>query len=78
MLASNANIYSNAVLDQKQAIPAIYGDVDFSILPERYVSDAELGNNLPRRYKRFAQSALSDPQRVANIRNYTMMRGLFA
>lgn len=73
MLASNANIYSNAVLDQKQAIPAIYGDVDFSILPERYVSDAELCNNLPRRYKRFAQSALSDPQRVANIRNYTMM-----
>lgn len=73
MASSNANIYSNAVLDQKKTIPAIYGDVDFSILPERYVSGAELGNNLPRRYKRFAQSALSDPQRVANIRNYTMM-----
>ena len=66
-------MYRDCVLEQKEAIPAIYGDVDFSILPERYVSGADLGNSLPSRYKRYAQSALSDPERVANIRNYTMM-----
>jgi hypothetical protein len=73
MIFGRQAIYSDCVVGQKEAIPAIYGDVDFSILPERYVSDVDQGNSLPPRYKRFAQSALSDPQRVANIRNYTMM-----
>ena len=65
-------LYSDEVLAQQTAIPAIYGDVDFSVLPERYVSDT----SAPRfrsRYTRYAQSALADPQRVAAIRNYTML-----
>ena len=65
-------IYADSVLDQKESIAAIYGDVDFSILPERYVNDADVGNSLPPRYKRYAESALSDPARVEKIRNYTM------
>ena len=73
MASSEVSMYRDCVLEQKEAIPAIYGGVDFSILPERYVSGADLGNSLPPRYKRYAQSALSDPERVANIRNYTMM-----
>ena len=73
MASSEVSMYRDCVLEQKEAIPAIYGDVDFSILPERYVSGADLANSLPSRYKRYAQSALSDPERVANIRNYTMM-----
>ena len=73
MASSEVSMYRDCVLAQKEAIPAIYGDVDFSILPERYVSGADLANSLPSRYKRYAQSALSDPERVANIRNYTMM-----
>ena len=73
MASGEVSMYRDCVLEQKEAIPAIYGDVDFSILPERYVSGADLGNSLPQRYQRYAQSALSDPERVANIRNYTMM-----
>ncbi|MDG2045684.1 MAG: oxygenase MpaB family protein [Halioglobus sp.] len=73
MVPSKPSMYRDCVLKQKEAIPAIYGDVDFSRLPERYVSGAGLENSLPRRYKRYAASALSDPERVANIRNYTMM-----
>ncbi len=73
MASSEVSMYRDCVLEQKEAIPAIYGDVDFSILPERYVSGVDLANSLPSRYKRYAQSALSDPERVANIRNYTMM-----
>ena len=73
MASSEVSMYRDCVLAQKEAIPAIYGDVDFSILPERYVSGADLGNSLPSRYKPYAQRALSDPERVENIRNYTMM-----
>ena len=73
MASSEVSMYRDCVLAQKEAIPAIYGDVDFSILPERYVSGVDLGNSLPSRYKPYAQRALSDPERVANIRNYTMM-----
>ena len=73
MASSEVSMYRDCVLAQKEAIPAIYGDVDFSILPERYVSGVDLGNSLPSRYKSYAQRALSDPERVENIRNYTMM-----
>ncbi len=65
-------IYADSVLDQKTSIAAIYGDVDFSILPERYVSDDSVAERLPSRYKHYAKSALSDPARVENIRNNTM------
>lgn len=64
--------YADSVLEQKTSIAAIYGDVDFSILPERYVSDASVSERLPKRYKHYAESALSDPARVESIRNYTM------
>ena len=73
MASSEVSMYRDCVLAQKEAIPAIYGDVDFSILPERYASGVDLGNSLPSRYKPYAQRALSDPERVENIRNYTMM-----
>ncbi|MBN7796066.1 oxygenase MpaB family protein [Parahaliea mediterranea] len=65
-------LYPDAVLAQKTDIPSIYGNVDFSILPERYVSDVDIGSQRSSRFKRYAGSALSDPARVENIRNYTM------
>lgn len=65
-------IYADSVLEQKEAISAIYGDVDFSILPERYVSDLSIAEKLPSRFRAYAERALSDPARVENIRNYTM------
>tara|TARA_R110001599_G_scaffold353880_1_gene601934 strand:- start:39966 stop:41294 length:1329 start_codon:yes stop_codon:yes gene_type:complete len=64
--------YADSVLDQKKDIPAIYGNVDFSILPERYVSDVDISPDKPSRFKHYALSALSDPARVEKIRNYTM------
>tara|TARA_R110001592_G_scaffold363372_1_gene686110 strand:+ start:232525 stop:233853 length:1329 start_codon:yes stop_codon:yes gene_type:complete len=64
--------YADSVLDQKTDIPAIYGNVDFSILPERYVSDVDISPGKPSRFRRYALSALSDPARVEKIRNYTM------
>lgn len=71
-MPSERALYADSVLEQKTAIAAIYGDVDFSILPERYVSDASVSERLPRRYQDYARRALSDPARVEKIRNYTM------
>ncbi len=66
-------IYAESVLRQKEAVPGIYGDVDFSVLPERYISDTQVSDKLPLRFRQYARSALSDPARVERIRNYTMM-----
>ena len=64
--------YSRSVLEQKDAIPGIYGNVDFSILPERYISDGKASKRLPARFKRYAERALANPELVEKIRNYTM------
>jgi hypothetical protein len=72
MTHREAAIYADSVLEQKEVIAAIYGNVDFSILPERYVSDVDINQSMPLRYRHYAQSALSDPERVEKIRNYTM------
>lgn len=73
MTEAKQAIYADGVLRQKDAVPGIYGNVDFSILPERYISDPRVSDKLPRRYREYAQRALSDPRRVEIIRNYTMM-----
>jgi ER-bound oxygenase mpaB/B'/Rubber oxygenase, catalytic domain len=73
MTQQQETIYAQSVLQQKEAVPGIYGDVDFSILPERYISDDSVSKKLPSRFRHYAQSALSDPERVERIRNYTMM-----
>ena len=65
--------YADSVRDQKEAIDRIYGGVDFSILPERYIENADIRKIQGKRYKQYARSALSDPVRVETIRNYTMM-----
>jgi hypothetical protein len=66
-------IYAESVLRQRDAVPGIYANVDFSILPERYISEPRVSDKLPLRYRQYAQRALSDPGRVEIIRNYTMM-----
>lgn len=73
MTEAKQAIYADSVLRQKDAVPGIYGNVDFSILPERYISDPRVSDKLPRRYREYAHRALSDPRRVEIIRNYTMM-----
>jgi ER-bound oxygenase mpaB/B'/Rubber oxygenase, catalytic domain len=73
MTQCESAIYAQSVLRQKDAVPRIYGNVDFSILPERYISDARISEKLPLRYRQYAQRAMSDPRRIDIIRNYTMM-----
>ena len=72
MTPTQSAVFANSVVQQKTEVPAIYGSVDFSILPERYVSDVEIDKRLPSRFRSYAERALSDPQRVDMMRNYTM------
>ena len=65
--------FSAEVLAQQQAVPAIYGDIDFEQYPERYVVDQQVSQRMPRRYQRYAHRALADTALVERIRNYTMM-----
>jgi hypothetical protein len=73
MLQDRKVVYAQSVLRQKEDIPGIYGGVDFSILPERYISDTRVSDKLPLQFRQYAESALSDPARVERIRNFTMM-----
>ena len=65
-------LYADSVLQQQTAIPAIYGEVDFSIFPERYVQDPDINRIKHPRYREYAKIALADPVRVETVRNYTM------
>jgi len=71
--ATATAIYADSVVQQRIAVPLIYGDVDFSILPQRYISDADISKIPGKRYKQYAQRAISDPARMEIMRNYTMM-----
>jgi hypothetical protein len=73
MTAVERKSYCDAVLAQKEAIPEIYGNVDFDLVPERYVTHPDVSQIKGRRYRRYAESAISDSQRVDDIRNYTML-----
>jgi hypothetical protein len=72
MTTSPAAIYADSVVQQKAAVPAIYGDIDFTRLPERFVTDSSVADRLPPRFRAYAERALADPQRMAMMRNYTM------
>ncbi len=65
--------YRDNVLEQREAIPGIYGEVDFSLLPERYRSDIDPEEMPGPRYRAYAQRVKDNPALVETIRNYTMM-----
>ena len=72
MTQQAAALYADSVLQQQVDIPAIYGDVDFSLFPERYVQQPDISKIKQARYREYARVALADPARVEVVRNYTM------
>ncbi len=64
--------YSEHVLNQQRLVPGIYGDIDFSVVPERYLADDSGIERLPPRLKEYAERALKNPGYVESVRNYTM------
>ncbi|GGC49130.1 oxygenase MpaB family protein [Chelatococcus reniformis] len=72
MGVSNAQLMAK-VAEQRTLIPALYGQVDFSITPERYTEDEHVRSALqgPRRRRRNA--LLANRELVGRIRAYTML-----
>ncbi|HVK99322.1 MAG TPA: oxygenase MpaB family protein [Dongiaceae bacterium] len=62
------------VLEQKTRIPSLYGDVDFSIVPERFAAKPEDRSLLPEKYARKHRARLlADEERVQRSLAYTML-----
>jgi hypothetical protein len=62
------------VAAQKTLIPSLYGDVDFSITPERFTDDLSDECALPGRFARkYRPKLLADNERVERARAYTML-----
>lgn len=62
------------VAAQKTLIPSLYGDVDFSIIPERFTDDLRDECALPGRFARkYRPKLLADRERIERARAYTML-----
>ncbi|UYH53774.1 DUF2236 domain-containing protein [Qipengyuania sp. SS22] len=61
------------VVAQREAIPAIYGSVDFTQLPERFSTDLSDQVEMPVRFASRRAELLADSECLATIRGYTMM-----
>ncbi len=72
MSAENQSFYATDVVQQKDDIPAIYGKVDFTKLPERFNTTVDGIPKLPANLEKIATDMLADPEKVALMRNYTM------
>lgn len=60
------------VLGQAQTLPAMYGKIDFSTPPERYVEGTDEGD-LRADYAKFLSPNSKSPEIVEKIRTYTML-----
>src|SRR5699024_6932031 len=62
------------VLAQKTLIPELYGNVDFSLTPERFCIEPDVKTLLPHSYaKRYRAALLADAERVERARLYTLL-----
>lgn len=67
------NLYSQAVLDQKKALPEMYARIDFNSLPERFAGEADDISSLTGHLLKRRPDLLANKERIALMRNYTMM-----
>lgn len=59
---------------QKELIPSLYGDVDFSKTPERFTDDRQVKSMLPKEFaKKYRKGILADRERIERARLYTML-----
>lgn len=65
--------YSDDVTGQREALPAIYGDVDFTIVPERYDHDAAVEDERFAETRGAVARVIDRPELMETIRNATMI-----
>ena len=61
------------VASQKTALPALYGDVDFSIKPERFADELVLADQPKGKLDHMRAEVLADAEKVERMRAYTML-----
>lgn len=61
------------VASQKTALPALYGDVDFTIKPERFADEPVIEGQAPGKLDHLRPQILADASKVARMRAYTML-----
>jgi hypothetical protein len=58
---------------QRERIPAMYGHIDFSLVPERFTATPADASSLPARFAKRRLSLLENRERVGMLRAYTML-----
>ena len=61
------------VASQRSALPALYGDVDFSIKPERFADEPVIEGQPKGKLDHMRPQVLADAEKVARMRAYTML-----
>lgn len=67
-----ASVYADTVARQRDEIPAVYGDVDFSIVPERYDADASVDDARFGAIRGAIERVFGQPETMRVIRDATM------
>ena len=64
--------YDQSVLDQAVLVPDMYGEVDFSIVPERLDHDADIDDERFASIRKPVGRVFDRPELLKRMRNYTM------
>ena len=64
--------YDQGVLDQATLVPEVYGEVDFSIVPERLDQDATIDDDRFKTIRKPVARVFDRPELLERMRNYTM------
>lgn len=65
-------VYAESVTGQRVDLPGIYGDVDFSIVPERLDAEATVDDDRFAKSRDAVARVFDNPSLVEMVRNYTM------
>lgn len=63
---------------QAAQVPALYGQVDFDVVPERFTADPEVRSQLPERFRKQRARLLQDTAKVQRQLAYTMLGDVVA
>ena len=69
----NTQAYPDSVAAQRNDIPGIYGEVDFSIVPERLDIDAHVDDERFAESREAVRRVFDDPALLETVRGYTML-----
>lgn len=67
-----SSVYADRVARQREEIPQVYGEVDFSIVPERYDADAAVDDERFASMRRAVERVFDEPGTMRVIRDATM------